>query len=186
MACEKPGSIPAFKSVRFTEPLVGAPSTGQRSNKRKQPDPPPDGDVAELDSSLKNPVKDVEVVVIEQDDNPHKRQLRPRKPKATEANPTSSIEPAKKKQKVAPSRKRKATETPKTEPATATGVKRIKIILSGTKNANAQAAAPTPTKDDKSTTNKGRAIKDESSDDVHIVKSQRSVITIDSTDESSP
>jgi hypothetical protein len=140
----------------------------------------------ELDSSPKKPVKDVEVMVIEQDDNPHKRRLRPRKPKVTEAKPSSSIvEPAKKKSKVAPSRKRKAAETPKTEPAT--GVKRIKIIRSGTsKNANVQAAAPTTTKDDKSTTNKESPIKDESSDDVHIIKSQRAVITIDSTDESSP
>jgi hypothetical protein len=145
-----------------------------------------------LDSSPKKSVKDVEVVVMEQDDNPHKRRLRPRKPKVTEAKPSSSIvEPAKKKSKIAPSRKRKAAETPKTEPAT--GVKRIKIIRSGTsKNANAQAAAPTTTtttttttKDDKPTTNKERPIKDESSDDVHIIKSQRAVITIDSTDESS-
>lgn len=141
----------------------------------------------ELDSSLKKSVKDVEVVVIEQDDNPHKRRLRPRKPKVTEAKPSSSIvEPAKQKSKVVPSRKRKAAETPKTEPAT--GVKRIKIIRSGTsKNANAQAAAPTTTtKDDKPTTNKERPTKDESSDDVHIIKTQRAVITIDSTDESSP
>jgi hypothetical protein len=139
----------------------------------------------ELHASKKS-VKDVEVVMIGQDDNPHKRRLRPRKPKVTESKPISSmVEPAKKKSKVAPSRKRKATETPKTEPAT--GVKRIKIILSGTsKNANTQAATPTITKDDKPTANKERPIKDESSDDVHIIKSQRAVITIDSTDESSP
>ncbi|KIL95291.1 hypothetical protein FAVG1_00027 [Fusarium avenaceum] len=186
-AAALPSSGPTQIRVRFTEPLVGAPSTatGQRSNKRKQPDSPPDGDVVELHSPKKS-VKDVEVAMIEQDDNPHKRRLRPRKPKVTEAKPASSIvEPAKKKSKVAPSRKRKATDTPKTEPAT--GVKRIKIILSGTsRNANAQAATPTIAKDDKPTTKKERPVKDESSDDVHIIKSQRAVITIDSTDESSP
>ncbi|KAM0341161.1 hypothetical protein ACHAPU_010176 [Fusarium lateritium] len=176
--------MPAFKSVRFTEPLVGPPSTTQKSNKRKRPDSLPDGDIVEQKKSG----KDVEVAVVDKDDNPHKRRLRPRKPKTPEVEPkTSTAEPAKKKPKVAPSRKRKTAEPVHTEPTT--GVKRIKIIRSGTsKKAQAQAQATVPTtntKGGKSSKDEESPIKDESSDDVLIINSQRAVITIDSTDESS-
>ncbi|KAF4987077.1 hypothetical protein FGRMN_10546 [Fusarium graminum] len=175
--------MPAFKSVRFAEPLVGPPSTTQKSNKRKRKrtDSLPDGDIVEQ----KKTVKDVEVVVPDKVDNPHQRRLRPRKPKTPEAEPkVPTAEPAMKKSKVAPSRKRKTAESVHTEPAT--GVKRIKIVRSGTsKKAKAQATVPPTTKGSKSLKGEKSPTKDESSDDVLIIKSQQAVIVSDSTDESS-
>ncbi|KAF5681082.1 hypothetical protein FHETE_113 [Fusarium heterosporum] len=175
--------MPAFKSVRFAEPLVGPPSTTQKSSKRKRINSLADGDIVEQ----KKPVKDVEVVVLDKDDNPHKRRLRPRKPKTPEAEPKMpTAEPAKKKPKVALSRKRKTAEPVHTEPAT--GVKRIKIVRSGTSKkakAKAQATVPPTTKGGRASKDEESLIKDESSDDVLIIKSHRAVIAIDSTDESS-
>ncbi|KAJ4264910.1 hypothetical protein NW762_005153 [Fusarium torreyae] len=187
-ADEQPKPKSAFKSVRFAEPLVGLPPAGPKSNKRKDIDSDSNGDVVGLGSSVvkraktNNSVVPKKEVIVIQDDSSHKRRLRPRKPKTTEAELTApSVEPAKKQQpKVAQSRKRKTVEA---EPAPK--VKRIKIVRSGaSKNADTQATRSTP-KNGKSPKNEESSVKDESSDDLQIIMCQPATINIESTDEGS-
>jgi hypothetical protein len=130
--------------------------------------------------------KDEGAVVINPDEHPHKRQLRPRKPKNPQEKPTvATAEPPKKKPRMTASRKSNATEPVKK----ASKKTIVKIVRSSSsKNATAQATGTVTESNatsDKSSKNQEPPVKDESSDEVQIIKSQRAVITIDSTDESS-
>jgi hypothetical protein len=129
---------------------------------------------------------DEDVVIINTDENSNKRQLRPRKPKTPPVKPAASTaEPPRKKPRVTAARKPAAVAPAET----ASKKTRIKIVRSNSlKNAAAKAtgAITKPkTTSDKSSKDQELSVKEESSDDVQIIKSQRSVIVIDSTDESS-
>ncbi|KAF9761810.1 hypothetical protein IL306_003713 [Fusarium sp. DS 682] len=185
MADEQAKLARPYKCVRFAEPTVGLPPTGQKPNKRKHSDTHSDKDVVELEPSAKKSKKNNVAVAIDQDDNSLKRRLRPRKPKTTEAEPVvTKAGPAKKKPRVAQSRKSKTVETTKAKDATA-AKKKIKIVRPGTSNKTSAQDVDSTTSNTKSSLAEESPVKDESSDDVQIIKSQRAVITIDSTDESS-
>jgi hypothetical protein len=130
--------------------------------------------------------KDEDVVIANTGEDSNKRQLRPRKPKTPQGKPTASTaEPPRKKPRVTVGRKPAAVAPTKT----ASKKTIIKIVRSTpSKNATAKATKTTTkpnTTSDKSSKDQESSVKEESSDDVQIIKSQRSVIVIDSTDESS-
>ncbi|RGP64715.1 hypothetical protein FLONG3_9458 [Fusarium longipes] len=173
-----------FKSVRFAEPLFGDPAIVQKSNKRKRLDLQPNKDHVESEALKKTHAKKEEdVVVINADENPHRRQLRPRKPKTPQGKQTeSTAEPPKKKPRVAVTRKPTAVEpAPKK-----TIIKIVRSRSSKNKTTKATGTVTTPdTVSEEPSKDHGSSVKNESCDDVQIVKSRRKVITIDSTDESS-
>ncbi|KAH6965313.1 hypothetical protein EDB82DRAFT_435684 [Fusarium venenatum] len=176
-----------FKSVRFAEPLFGDPAIVQKSNKRNRADLQTNKDHVESEFLGETQAKkDEDVVIINTDENSSKRQLRPRKPKAPLVKPTAStVEPPKKKPRMTAARKPAAVAPSKT----ASKKTIIKIVRSNSSK-NATAKATGTTAKSKTTSNKFSKdpeplVKEESSDDVQIIKSQRSVIVIDSTDESS-
>ncbi|GKU03261.1 hypothetical protein FLAG1_05727 [Fusarium langsethiae] len=176
-----------FKSVRFAESLFGDPAIIQKSNKRKRADLQTNKDHAESRSPEEAQAKkDEDVVIVNTGEDSNKRQLRPRKPKTPQGKPTASTaEPPRKKPRVTAGRKPAAVAPTKT----ASKKTIIKIVRSTpSKNATAKATKTTTkpnTTSDKSSKDQESSVKEESSDDVQIIKSQRSVIVIDSTDESS-
>ncbi|CAF3464612.1 unnamed protein product [Fusarium graminearum] len=176
-----------FKSVRFAEPLFGDPAIVQKSNKRKRADLQTNKDHVESESPEETQAKkDEDVVIINTPVDLNKRQLRPRKPKTPQGNMTASAaEPPKKKPRVTAARKSAAVEPAKTAPKKTV----IKIVRSNSSKKTIAKATGTTTKpntaSDKSSKDQESLVKEESSDDVQIIKSQRSVIVIDSTDESS-
>ncbi|RKL19640.1 hypothetical protein BFJ70_g13845 [Fusarium oxysporum] len=174
-----------YKSVRFAEPAIGVPPTAQKLNKRKHSDTQPDEDVVAVEPSAKKSKKNDDVaVVIDEDGKSLKRRLRPRKPKTTEAEPIATkARPAKKKPRAAQSRKSKTVEATKTKETAVK--KKIKIVSSSTSNKTSDQDVESATSKGNSSSVKEPRVKGESSDDVQIIKSQRKVITIDSTDESS-
>ena len=157
------------------------PPTAQKLNKRKHSDTQPDDDVVAVEPSAKKSKKSDDVaVVIEEDDNSLKRRLRPRKPKTTEAEPIATKTGPAKKPRVAQSRKSKTVEATKTK-ETASKTK-IKIVRSSTSNKTSDQAVESTTSKGNSSSAKEPRVKGES-DDVQIIKSQRKVIPIDSTDD---
>ncbi|EXM05042.1 hypothetical protein NOF04DRAFT_19001 [Fusarium oxysporum II5] len=146
---------------------------------------PTNEDVVAVEPSAKKSKNNDDVaVVINEDGNSLKRRLRPRKPKTTEAEPIATkAGPAKKKPRAAQSRKSKTVEATKTKETAVK--KKIKIVSSSTSNTTSDQDVESATSKGNSSSAKEPRVKGESSDDVQIIKSQRKVITIDSTDESS-
>lgn len=160
------------------------PPTAQKLNKRKHSDTQPDDDVVAVEPSAKKSKKSDNVaVVIEEDENSLKRRLRPRKPKTTEAEPIATKAAPAKKPRVAQSRKSKTVEATKTKETAAKT--KIKIVRSSISNKTSDQGVESTTSKGNLSSAKEPRVKGESSDDVQIIKSQRKVITIDSTDESS-
>ncbi|RBR25812.1 uncharacterized protein FIESC28_01405 [Fusarium coffeatum] len=190
-ADEQPGPSKPFKSVRFAEPLVGVPATSQRSNKRKRRQSQTREGAAEIEPTEEAPTKkDNAALVSNPNDSPPKRHLRPRKPKPAQAQPAAStVEPSRKKTRTAATRKPNTTGSSK-----ATSKKTVKKTVdksvqpSSSKRTSARAtgnAIDSKTTSGKTSKDQEPSVKDESSDDVQIIKSQRAVITIESSDESS-
>ena len=190
-ADEQTGPSKPFKSIRFAEPLVGVPATSQKSNKRKRLESQTREGAVEVEPTEEAPTKkDNAALISNPNDSPPKRQLRPRKPKPAQAQPAAStVEPPRKKTRTAATRKPNTTGSSK-----ATSKKTVKKAVdksaqpSSSKRTSARATSnATDSKTTSGKPSKGQepSVKDESSDDVQIIKSQRAVITIESTEESS-
>jgi hypothetical protein len=186
-ADEQTGPSRPFKSVRFAEPLVGVPATSQKSNKRKRLESQTREAAVEIEPTEEAPTKkDDDALVSNPNDSPPKRQLRPRKPKPAQAQPaTSTVEPPRKKTRTAATRKSNTAGSSKA--ASKKTVKKTvdNIVQPSLSKKPSARATDSQTTSGKSLKGQEPPVKDESSDDVQIIKSQRAVITIESTDESS-
>lgn len=189
-ADEQTGPNKPFKSVRFAEPLVGVPATSQKSNKRKRLESQTREAVVEIEPTEETPTKkDDDALVSNSNDSPPKRQLRLRKPRPAHAQPAAStVEPPRKKTRTAATRKPNIAGSSKAT-SKKTVKKTVDKIVQPSSSKKTSARATGTATDPKTTSGKplkGQepSVKDESSNDVQIIKSQRAVITIESTDES--